>query len=135
MKLLLDTHILIWMHTGDKRLSQKAKDIIGDVDTISYYSAVSVWESDIKHQSHSDEFAFSGEELIRMCRLADLIHLPLTAKHVTLLGSLHYSENAQKPHKDPFDKMLIAQAKSENMFFITHDSLIPNYNEDFIIHV
>ena len=135
MKLLLDTHILIWMHTGDIRLSQKAKDIIGAEDTISYYSAVSVWESDIKHQAHSDDFAFSGEELIRMCNLADLIHLPLTAQHVTLLGSLKYLENAKKPHKDPFDRMLLAQAKCEQMFFMTHDSLIPNYNEDFIISV
>ena len=135
MKLLLDTHILIWMHTGDIRLSQKAKDIIGAEDTISYYSAVSVWESDIKHHAHAGDFAFSGEELIRMCNLADLIHLPLTAEHVTLLGSLKYSENAKKPHKDPFDRMLLAQAKSEGMFFMTHDSLIPNYNEDFIISV
>ena len=48
---------------------------------------------------------------------------------------IHYAENAKKTHKDPFDRMLIAQAKSEGMFFMTHDSLIPNYNEDFIISV
>ena len=82
-----------------------------------------------------DDFPFSSSRLDELCRVSDMIFLPLKSEHIFMLKTLHYSETAKKPHKDPFDRMLICQSKSENMKFLTHDSLIPFYEEDCIIPV
>ena len=66
---------------------------------------------------------------------ANLSCLYIKPSHVIALGTLTYSKTAPKLHNDPFDRMLICQAKVENMFLMTHDSLIPYYNEDFILTV
>ena len=60
--------------------------------------------------------------------------LPILNKHVSALETLKRLENAPR-HNDPFDKIMIAQAKTEGLMFLTHDSLIPYYNEPFIIPV
>ena len=52
MKILVDTHILVWLHTADKRLSKKAISILSDINNTIYYSTVSIWESEIKHNLH-----------------------------------------------------------------------------------
>lgn len=135
MKILVDTHILVWLHTVDKRLSKKAISILSDINNTIYYSTVSIWESEIKHNLHPKDFAFSGIELERLSNLADLRNLPIESKHVFNINKLKYSKQAKKDHKDPFDKMLISQAKTEGMFLLTHDELISNYLEECIIFV
>ncbi len=135
MRILLDTHILAWIHTNDKRLSDKARNLIEDKNNTVYYSPVSIWESEIKCLVRPDDFPFSSNRLDELCRVSDMIFMPLKSEHIFLLKTLHYSENAKKPHKDPFDRMLICQAKSENMKFLTHDGLIPFYEEECIIPV
>lgn len=134
MNLLLDTHILIWALNDDPQLSQKAKEMIMDPDNAVYYSVVSIWEVSIKHSSHPEDLEFSGRELSEYCQDAGFLPLEMRDKHVYSLETLTRSENA--PHyNDPFDRMLVAQAKAENMSFITHDSLIPYYEERCIIPV
>ncbi|MCR5622001.1 MAG: type II toxin-antitoxin system VapC family toxin [Treponema sp.] len=135
MKLLLDTHVLVWLHTNDVRLSQKARSLISDISNTVFYSPVTIWESEIKHSLHPEDFPFSGKRLDELSRAADIIFLPLLPKQIALLSSLQYSREAMRPHKDPFDRMLICQAKSEGMLFLTHDELIPYYSEPCVVAV
>ncbi|MBO4321130.1 MAG: type II toxin-antitoxin system VapC family toxin [Treponema sp.] len=135
MKLLLDTHILVWFHTEDARLTTKALDLIMDDENLVYYSPLSVWESEIKHNLHPDDFTFSGKRLDELCKASGMIFLPLVSEQIFLLNSLKYSPTAKKTHKDPFDRMLICQAKAEGMYLLTHDELIPFYNEPCVISV
>lgn len=135
MKILLDTHILTWFHTNDIRLSKEACELVSSQDNNIYYSPVSIWESEIKNIVRPNDFPFTSKRLDELCRESGMLFLPLRSEQIFLLHTLHYSEKAKKPHKDPFDRMLICQAKAENMKFITHDSLIPFYEEDCIVHV
>ena len=136
MKILLDTHILIWFHTNGSELSNKAWKILLDPENEIYYSSVNIWETQIKHLKHSKEINFSGDDLNKMSVAAGLKCLNLKPEHCIELKSLVYDEkNAPLPHKDPFDRILICQAKSENMVLMTHDSLIPFYNEPCILSV
>lgn len=109
MKILLDTHIAIWTVLDPEELSNTARAMILDEGNEIYYSTASVWEITIKHMAHPETFLYSGKYLEKGC-----------------------GENG---FKDPFDRILFAQARSEGMKFMTHDTLIPYYNESFVISV
>lgn len=81
-----------------------------------------------------DVMPVSAEELSEYCEQSGFQKILIREKHVFALANLKREENAP-PHKDPFDRMLICQASTENMMFITHDSLIPGYNEPCILVV
>lgn len=83
---------------------------------------------------HPDKLRMKGSILEKGCEANGYIVLPIYNKHVSLLETLKRLENSPK-HNDPFDRIMIAQAKSENLLFLTHDSLIKYYNEPFIISV
>ena len=134
MNLLLDTHVLIWALNEDARLSEKARELILDPDHVIYYSSISIWVVAVKHARHPDNVTFTGKELSQYCQEAGFLPLELRDKHVYALETLTRAENAPA-HHDPFDRMLIAQAKAENLSFLTHDSLLPAYNEKCIIPV
>lgn len=134
MNLLLDTHILIWALNEDPRLSEKARKLILDKNNNIYYSSASIWEVAIKHANHPDNVEFSGKELSQFCEEADFFPLVICDKHIFALETIKRKEDAP-PHHDPFDRLLIAQAKAEKMSFITHDSLIPYYEEKCIVQV
>ncbi len=134
MNLLLDTHILIWALNDDPQLSEKAKEMILEPGNAVYYSVMSIWEISIKHSTHPEDLEFSGKELSEFCQDAGFLPLELRDKHVYALETINRPENAPR-HNDPFDRMLVAQAKAENMSFLTHDSLIPYYEEKCIIQV
>ena len=136
MKILLDTHILIWFHSNDSELSSKAWKMLLDPENEIYYSSINIWETQIKHLKHEKEINFSGDDLNKMSIAAGLKCLNLKPEHCIELKGLVYDEkNAPQPHKDPFDRILICQAKAENMVLMTHDSLIPFYNEPCILSV
>ena len=134
MKILLDTHIAIWAVLDSTELSDSAKAIILDENNEIYYSAASVWEITIKHMAHPETFLFSGKHLAKGCEANGFISLPIFNKHSAELETLTRSKDAL-PHKDPFDRILLAQAKAEGMKFMTHDSLIPYYNEPLVMIV
>ena len=134
MNLLLDTHILLWALTEDIRLPKKAKEMLLDENNAIYYSAVSVWEIAIKHANHPDNVELTGREFARACQDAGYLSLEMRDKHVFSLETITRQEGAP-PHHDPFDRMLVAQAKEENMFLVTHDGLLPYYNEKCIVAV
>lgn len=135
MKILLDTHILIWFHSQDAELSEKAWKILLDTENEIFYSSINIWETQIKYLKHGNEINFSGDELNEISIRAGLQCLHVKPEHCIKLKGLVYSANAPHQHKDPFDRMLICQAKSENMLLMTHDSLIPYYNEPCILPV
>lgn len=134
MNLLLDTHILIWALNGDSRLPEKARKMILDDRNAIYYSPVSIWEVSIKHTIHPDNVEFTGKELAQFCQEAGFISVEMRDEHVFELETILRTESAP-PHHDPFDRMLIAQAKAEKMSFITHDKLLSYYKEDCIVLV
>lgn len=134
MKVLIDTHIAIWAVLNDPKLPKKARDIILNRENGIFYSTASVWEITIKHMLHPDKLRITENLLEKGCEENGYIVLPILNKHVSVLETLKRSEDAPK-HNDPFDRILVAQAKAEDIMFLTHDSLIPYYNEPFIISV
>lgn len=134
MKILIDTHIAIWAVLNDIKLSEKAKEILLDNKNEIFYSTASVWEITIKHMLHPDKIRMNGSLLGKGCEDNGYEVLPILNKHVSALETLKRQENAPK-HNDPFDRIMVAQAKAEGMMFLTHDSLIPYYMESFIISV
>lgn len=135
MRLLVDTHLLIWMliNATDK-LSAKAVNLLNDENNELFYSPISVWEVYIKLQRHPDEFIFDEKQFEAACRNAGMKSLDLKPEHVLELKSLKPADDV-RDHKDPMDRFLIAQAKFENMYLITHDHIMPFYEEKCVINV
>ena len=131
MKYLLDSHILIWALFADEKLPRQAYTIINDPENKIYYSAASVWEIGIKHGKSPEKMPISSQLLVKGCDMAGMSSLPVTKEHAMTVSALSRAENAP-PHNDPFDRILIAQAKAEGMTFITHDHLLAGYGEDCV---
>ena len=112
----------------------RQREMILDESNTIYYSSVSIWEVAIKHAGHPDNVEFTGKELAQFCREAGFLPVEMRDRHVFALETITRAENAP-PHHDPFYRMLVAQAKADNMSFLTHDALIPYYNEPCIIPV
>ncbi len=134
MNLLLDTHIIVWTVTNSRELPPHARTLLENPENTVYYSVASIWEIVVKHAAHPDDFPYTGRQLADACQKADFLLLEGKLDHILMIDTLHYPKEAPR-HKDPFDKLLLAQAKAENMFFITHDEKIPYYNEACIISV
>ena len=136
MNLLLDTHILLWVLSGDRRLPKKAAELIEDENNTIYYSVISMWEVEIKHIMHPNELTVTSHELAEYCEQSGFLTLPLEQKDIDVLHLLHYKlpEGVSEGiHKDPFDRILICQAKANGFMFMTHDSRLPGYGESCII--
>jgi len=134
MKVLLDTHIILWALIDDARLSEKAKNIILSKENEIYYSTASVWEVSIKHSLHPESMPLSGEQLSDYCQKSGYQMLAIRDDHVYALETIQRAEGAPK-HNDPFDRIMIAQAKADGLLFVTHDTLIPYYEEKCIVSV
>ena len=134
MNLLLDTHIAIWALNDDPALSEKARELILDPDNTIYYSTVSVWEVLLKHSRRPDNIPFDEKDFSDSCREAGFIPLGLADKHILAVRTLSRPADI-KEHNDPFDRLLLAQSKVENLSFLTHNELIPGYGEKCVIHV
>ena len=115
-------------------LARLARSIIDHPDHVVYYSVISAWETDIKHMVHPDAITISGTELISYCEEAGFLSLPVASRHVKMLQTLRREEDAPV-HRDPFDRMMICQAKADGMLLLTHDRLLPYYREECIIPV
>jgi len=134
MKVLLDTHILLWTLTANDKLFDRAREIIASKDNDIFYSTASVWEVSIKHSIHPENMPLSGRELSEYCLEAGYEVLSVKDEHVHVLETLVRKEDAPR-HNDPFDRIMIAQAKAEGMLFLTRDSLLSYYNEKCILLV
>ena len=135
MKYLADTHILIRAIKDDPKLSEKAREILLNPDSLIFYSFANIWEIAIKHMHHKPDMNFSAQQFEGMCRLAGYLPLETSFRHAYSVETLKYADNAPREHRDPFDRLLLTQAKQENMLFLTHDELIPYYNEPCTVSV
>lgn len=123
MKCLLDTHAFIWLITDDGRLSVKAKSAILDSRTTLYLSSASIWEMMIKSSLGKLKLPGHTESFIqKQLEATQIQELPITFKH-----ALHL-QNLPNHHKDPFDRMLVAQALAEKLTILTIDPLISQYS-------
>ena len=134
MKILLDTHIALWAIADTKKLSAKVIQMLESEKNEIYYSIASVWEVAIKHNIKVEQMPIPEEEFVELCEETGFILLPVEAKHIFVVKTLERPVGAPK-HNDPFDRILLAQAKCEKMNLLTHDSLIPYYEEKCVIYI
>ncbi len=123
MKFLLDTHTLIWWLANDVTLSEKAKTVIANPDNLIFISAASVWEIAIKKQIGKLNIP---DDLEIQIEQNDFQPLPINISHAA------YIEKLPLHHKDPFDRIIIAQAICEKMKIITRDQKFDSYQVDII---
>ena len=119
MKLLLDTHILLWVMRDARELKPAARVMIENADEV-HVSSVTLWEVAIK--SALGKLPLAPTALAAAARQAGFIALPVTWSHALTLYSL------PRLHGDPFDRMLVAQAMSEPMHLLTHDARLVAYS-------
>lgn len=121
MNLLLDTHLLLWAASAPERLSDTARDLLLDPANQLAFSAASVWEISIKRALGRTDFNVDPRRLWRMLLANGYRELPVTSEHSIAVIDL------PPLHKDPFDRILIAQARVEDMQLLTVDSAVANY--------
>jgi len=121
MNLLLDTHTLIWFLNGDPFLTDKARSAIESSNNIKFVSMASVWEISIKFSLGKIQIPKGIKHLIALIEDNGFEFLPITLEHLVEVSSLDYF------HRDPFDRLLIAQVKIENFTIVTKDENIRLY--------
>lgn len=123
MNLLLDTHTLIWALENNPTLSKRARSAIIEGENLVFISAVSIWEISIKKAMGKLK---TPDNLLEEIELHRFTQLNINFDHAQLAGKL------PNIHKDPFDRMLIAQATIEKLTLVTRDEIIPQYNVKLI---
>jgi PIN domain nuclease of toxin-antitoxin system len=120
MKLLLDTHILLWSAAGV--LPKDAEKLLIDGDNTLYFSSASIWEIGIKRGLERSDFRIDPEVLRRGLLDNQYCELSITSVHALAANDLPLI------HKDPFDRILLAQAKVEGISFLTSDKIFRKYS-------
>lgn len=127
MNLLLDTHILIWLTEGSSRLSPRAKQVIEDENNQLSLSIASLWELTIKVSLGKLQLEIPIEQILEQFILPSGIEiLPIQVEH--LLGL----RNLPLHHRDPFDRLLIAQAQAESLTLISSDNTFQGYEVEIL---
>ena len=121
MKLLLDTHLLLWAAGEPDRLSAEARSLIDNRENELLFSAASLWEVAIKRSLGRNDFKVDARLLRRGLLDNGYSELPIVSDHVVAIESL------PTLHKDPFDRVLVAQATVEGVTLLTVDSLVAQY--------
>ena len=118
MRLLLDTHVLLWWLTDDARLGLPARVLIREPENLVFVSAATIWEIRIKQGIGKLELGAQFEEQLAR---EPFEHLSVTHAHAHALAGL------PPHHRDPFDRILIAQALTEDLTLLTHDDAVRRY--------
>jgi PIN domain nuclease of toxin-antitoxin system len=121
MKLLLDTHLLLWATINPARLPKKARALVDDLDNELYFSVASLWEITIKRGLGRSDFDVDPRVLYRALVDNGYAELPIAGEHAIFIGDL------PPAHKDPFDRMLVAQASVEGITLLTNDRQLAAY--------
>ena len=123
MRLLLDTHALLWWLADDPVLSSQARGAIADRANLVAVSAASAWEISIKRALGK---LVAPDDLETQVEANDFVALPITLAHGLAAGSL------PRHHDDPFDRMLVAQAQAEGFAVVTRDTRLARYGIDLL---
>ncbi|WP_419547107.1 type II toxin-antitoxin system VapC family toxin [Microcystis sp.] len=122
MNILLDSHTLIWFSQNSPQLSSSAIEILEDRNNLLFLSLVRVWEIQIKVQLGKLNLDISLSEIVKdQTKINDVQILPLKLSHIWTLDTLPYY------HKDPFDRLLISQAITENLIILGVDPVFDSY--------
>lgn len=122
MRLLLDTHAFLWWLAGDERLPSRLREAIADEGNAIFISAASVWEIATKHRiGKLPDVAEIVADIDTVILDQGFKELPIAVAHGRAAGML------PGPHRDPFDRMLIAQAMIEEMVLVSNEQLFDNY--------
>ncbi len=121
MKLLLDTHLILWAAGKPERLSPAARDLLESPQNELFFSPASLWEIIIKQGLNRPDFQVNARLLRRGLLENTYQELGITSEHIMAVGEL------PSLHKDPFDRILIAQSKVEGFTLLTTDALIAQY--------
>ncbi len=119
---LLDTHTLLWFLHDDSRLSSKARNIIMDANSITQASCISLWEITLKKNLGKLQFDYSIADIAQLCHDISIPLLGISPNELDDLAKLPFI------HRDPFDRLLISQARMRNLTIITKDGIIPKYD-------
>lgn len=123
MNLLLDTHLLLWAASAPERLSKKAQGLLLDPANRLMFSSASLWEIGIKRSLGRADFDVDPRRLWRMLLASGYLELPVSSEHALVAGDLPVL------HKDPFDRILIAQARVEGLQLLTVDKAVAKYGD------
>jgi PIN domain nuclease of toxin-antitoxin system len=123
MRLLLDTHLLLWAAGKPERLSAEATALLLDPSQELLFSAASIWEVTIKNGLGRDDFQVDPRRFWRLLLAHGYRELPVTSEQTIAVGQLPLL------HKDPFDRLLIAQARTDGLTLLTTDTLVAQYGE------
>ncbi len=127
MKLLLDTHIVLWAAGQPEKLSESARSLLTASDNVLFFSAASIWEIVIKRGLGREDFKVNPRRLRKMLIAHGYTELPVTSEHAFTVEMLPML------HKDPFDRLLLAQARTEGMLLLTVDASISQYQESVLV--
>ena len=128
MKYLVDTHVLIWAVMNSSKLPSQARELLSAVDSEFFFSTASIWELAIKRAKHPDKIPIAAQEALALFTDAGFRELAISSRHAIVSSEL------PEIHNDPFDRMLVAQAKTEGMRLLTHESFMSAYG-DFVVSV
>jgi PIN domain nuclease of toxin-antitoxin system len=127
MRLLVDTHLLLWAVARSRRLPPEARRLIENQRNEVHYSAASMWEIAIKLALRRSDFKLDLGKVRPALSEMGFLELPVTGAHAERLVAL------PPIHKDPFDRMLIAQSQSEPLILLTNDDALAGYGD--LVHV
>jgi len=123
MRLLVDTHLVLWAAAKSRRLPKEGRRLLEDSANEVFYSAASLWEIAIKAALRRSDFRVDLALLRSGLAAMDFVELPVSGAHAERLASL------PPIHKDPFDRMLVAQSLAESLVLLTNDATLAGYGE------
>ncbi len=121
MTFLLDTHLLVWTTSESTRLSREARRLIDSPENDLYFSVISIWEVAIKSGLRRSEFTIDPHVLRRELVRRKYNEIPVMGAHALAINSL------PRLHRDPFDRMLVAQSLTEGITLLTVDAVLAEY--------
>ena len=127
MKYLLDTHLLIWASADDSRLSRRTRQLLEDPDNSLIFSAASIWEISIKTGLGRPSFRLPAAVFRGGLIEAGYLELDIASAHAVAVGEL------PAIHSDPFDRMLVAQARTEGYPLLTFDRRVAEYGAPVVL--
>jgi PIN domain nuclease of toxin-antitoxin system len=128
LRLLLDTHTILWIIRDDPKLPSNTRSIISNADQV-YWSIISIWEIAIKLSLDRSDFQLAAgwaERITREMEICGFLQSHIATHHLENLSKLPWY------HRDPFDRLLIATAKTENLTIISRDPHFQNYDVELI---
>ncbi|QGZ57857.1 type II toxin-antitoxin system VapC family toxin [Paraburkholderia acidiphila] len=127
MNILLDTHIALWAIADSPKLPAAARELILAPTNTIYVSTASIWEIGIKYSLQRGDMPLSGEAALQYFRQAGYRILAIEAEHAVAAESLPLH------HRDPFDRLLVAQALTEPLRLISHDRQVARYSDTVVL--